>query len=110
MHIASYLAALFIGMATSRSATLMARGGVQPTNLAASLVGFLAMIATCGLIVLGFFLYSWWVPIVCFLGISIALAFLITRSTLRFFHVAEPVMGIATVLLCGYGWYAWASA
>lgn len=88
----------------------MARGGVQPTNLVISLIGFFSMVATFGVIILGFFIYAWWVPIICFLAISVLLAFLITHSTLGFFHLSEPVTGVATIALCAYGWYAWASA
>ena len=110
MHIAIYVVTLFLGMATSRSATVMARGGVQPTNVITSFVGFASMLATFGAIILGFVLYAWWVPVACFLAISVLLAFLITRTTLGFFHVAEPVTGMATVALCSYGWYTWASA
>ena len=109
MHFVLYALGLFLGIVTARAATLMARVGVEPTTLGPSIVSGLAVVATFGLVALGFVLYAWWVPVVSFVGISLVIAFVVTRRTLGFFHLAQPVTGLATIAICAYGWYAWAT-
>jgi type II secretory pathway component PulF len=107
VNVFGYLVALLAGMIASRTSTVMMRGGYEETNTFRSFVGLLSMIATFGLISLGFVLFEWWVPIVAFIGISILMDFLVTRQTLGAFCVAIPIFGIISTAGCAYGWYAW---
>ncbi len=107
MHIAFYIVALLLGLTTTRTATVMARGGVEPTHIAAAILGFAAMASTFGILALGFVLYSWWVPIACCVGLSLVVGAIVSRDRLAFFHSINPVLGICTIALCVYGWWAW---
>jgi hypothetical protein len=105
MNIAIYLFALFLGITTARSGTIAARGNVQPPNLAYVLISFAANTATFGLIALGFFFFSWWVPIVSFIGISFLVGVVVTRSSWVIFWKILPITGLLTLWLCLYGCY-----
>jgi hypothetical protein len=109
MHVSIYVLALALGITNSRVATVMSRGGEEPTTLPGAMLGFVAMACTFGLLALGFFLYSWWVPIAAFVVIGLTLAFIVTRTTLAFFHLINPGLAVATIVLCGYGWWSWAT-
>jgi len=110
MHVALWAFAVLIGLVTTRASVVMGRGGVQPDAFPLAFLAFLSMLATFGNIVLGFFLYAWWIPLVVFVGAALLVGGLVTRSNVGAFYQATPLSGAINVGLCIYGWYQWAVA
>ncbi|HTE41049.1 MAG TPA: hypothetical protein VK629_09470 [Steroidobacteraceae bacterium] len=105
MHLSLFIFALALGMATSRPVLALPKGSKSVGYRFVMAIRFASMAATFAIIALGFYLYSWWVPIACFLILATALTLVVNRKTKPFFLKLDPVLGCGTIILCGYCWY-----
>jgi CHASE2 domain-containing sensor protein len=110
MQVALYALALFCGIATVRATTIMDRARVKDRSFAFSIISGLSLLATFGLVGLGFLIYEWWIPIVATLAMSLLVGIVVIRATHGFFYRAVPVTGLVTIAICAYGWLKWAGA
>lgn len=99
---------LFVGMLASRTTTVMARGDIEERHPARIMLSFFGMISTFVTLVTGFFLFDWWMPIVAFLVISVAVGFIAIGKRLALLFLSAPVQHAVTIAGAGYlGWHAW---
>jgi hypothetical protein len=105
MHIVFFVFALSLGMAVSRPVFGAPKNAASQGGRAANVIRLASMLATFSTVALGFYLYEWWTPIVCFLIVTSILTLLINRKAKPFFLKIDPVVGGANVVLCGYCWY-----
>lgn len=94
---AIYLGGSLTGLMGSRVLTVMARGGVEQRNQIAIVLAGLGMLATFAILIAGFWVFSWYVPIATFVLLSVAMAFVVTRNTLMPLFSALPVLNLITI-------------
>ena len=110
MHVALYVFALFCGISTIRATTIMDRARVKDRSFMFSTISGLSLLATFGLVGLGFLVYSWWTPVVAIFAMLLLVGIVVTRATHALFYKAVPVTGLVTIAVCAYGWLEWAGA
>ncbi|KNH02751.1 transporter [Qipengyuania citrea LAMA 915] len=99
-----------MGMLASRTNTVLARGNIEDHSPANITLGFLGMISTFALIVVGFWLFDWWVPIISFVVISLIVGFIAVGDRLVFLFQTSALQNLAAMGGAGYlGWQAWGS-
>jgi cell division protein FtsW (lipid II flippase) len=105
MELTLLLAGLFLGLLTSYASTVANRGGIEHSNIIFAIIGFVAMLAIPAIVIWGFFNFSWWVPIVSFIGLSLVVGPVVGRQSWLFFFKISPLTGLITIAITGYAWF-----
>ena len=104
MKLALLLSGIFLGVLTSYSITVAARGGIEDRNPVTIIIGFISMISLFAIVIWGFFEFSWWVPIVSFIGLSLVVGPMVGRQSWAVFYKASPFTGLLTIGLTIAAW------
>jgi hypothetical protein len=101
---AIFAISVLLGMVTSRTTTIGARGKIEHTSSISVTLGFLGMLATFALFIWGFCTLNWYWPIAAFVAASIIVAFLVTLKTFVTLFRLSPVLDVATIAGAVYLW------
>ena len=95
---------IFFGVLTARAGTIADRGGIQQTNTAIILIGFGAMVSTFAIMIWGFISFSWWIPLIAFIPISLLVGLLVGPANWVIFYRATPVTGLIAIGVTTIAW------
>jgi len=104
MEIMLFLLGMFLGLLTSYSNTVASRGGIEHTNVIVIFIGFFSMLAIPAIVIWGFFNFSWWVPTLSFVGLSVLVGVFVNQKTWLFFYKISPFVGLVTIAIASYLW------
>ena len=104
MEIMFFLSGMFLGLLASYSNTVASRGGIEDTNAIVIFIGVVSMLAIPAIVIWGFFNFSWWVPPISFVGLSVLVGVFVNQKTWLFFYKISPFFGMATIAIVFYLW------
>ena len=105
-----FIVALFFGILNAQLYKMLDRMGVEPRSSLPIMVRLLSVIASFSIIIWGFILLSWWIPIVSFISVSLVNGSFIASVNRNpekagEFYLLAPVFALANIGITAYAWF-----